>query len=114
MLDMGVLLNRLDHLEAKVEQHEVKINSQQIEIDQLKKKNSDLEERNNQLVLAGAKEDGVASRSSLTPRTCLQLKTTYPTSSSGKYFIDPDGQNGGDPPIEVYCDMATRNSFFKI
>ena len=30
MIDVDILLNRLDQLEAKVEQHEVKINSQQI------------------------------------------------------------------------------------
>jgi len=52
MIDMSALLNRIDKLEAKNDQHEVqiaeletkvaehelKINSQQIEIDQLKQK----------------------------------------------------------------------------
>ena len=106
---MGVLLNRLDQLEAKVEQHEVKINSQQIEINQLKKKNSDLEEKNHQLILAGAnKEEDVISRDFLA-RSCFELKTTNPTAQSGVYLIDPDGQIGGDPSIQVYCDMTTRN-----
>ena len=106
---MGVLLNRLDRLEAKVEQHEVKISSQQIEINQLKKKNSDLEEKNNQLILAGAKEDDVTSRDFL-PRSCFELKATNPSAQSGVYAIDPDGQIGGDPSIHVYCDMTTRNN----
>jgi len=108
---VGVLLNRLDQLEAKVEQHEGKINSQQKEIDQLKKKNSDLEEKNDQLILASAKEDDVSSRaSSSLARSCFEHKVANPTAPSAEYPIDPDGQNGGDPPIQVYCDMKTGNS----
>ena len=112
MLDIDVLLNRLDQLEAKNDQHEaklaeheLKINSQQVEIDQLKKKNSDLEEKNHQLILAGAEE--VARRDFL-PRSCFELKSINPSAQSGIYSIDPDGQVGGDPSIQVYCDMATR------
>ena len=123
MVDIDVLLNRLDLLEAKNEQqeikvagleakvaeHELKINSQQIEIDQLKKKNTDLEEKNHQLVVASAGEDGVTSHNIL-PRSCFELKATNPSAQSGVYSIDPDGQIGGDPSIQVYCDMTTRNS----
>jgi len=135
VLDIDVLLNRLDQLEAKneqhevkvagleakaaeqevkvvglevkVEEHELKINSQQEEIDQLNKKNNDLEEKNHQLILASAKEDDVASRDFL-PRSCFELKATNPNAQSGVYSIDPDGQIGGDPSIQVYCDMTTR------
>ena len=134
MLDIDVLLNRLDQLEAKNEQyevkiaelvatvaqheakveehdaivaeHELKINSQQIEIDQLKHKNSDLEEKNQQFILA--KEGDVASRE-LMPRSCFEIKATNPTAQSRVYFIDPDGQIGADEPILVYCNMTTRN-----
>ena len=138
MFDIDVLLNRLDQLEAKVaeqdakaaeqavkvegleakvaeheamvslvNQHEVKINSQQEEIDQLKKKNLELiEEKKNQLVQAG---DDVISRDFL-PRSCFEIKSTNPSAQSGVYSIDPDGQIGADPSIQVYCDMATRNS----
>jgi len=120
MLDIDVLLNRLDQLEAKNEkheaklaEHELKINSQQVEIDQLKKKNVDLEEKNHQLTLVGAKEGDVTSRDFL-PRSCFELKATNPSAQSGVYSIDPDGQIGGDPSIQVYCDMATRNSYFII
>ena len=124
MFDIDVLLNRLDQLEAKNEQnevkvaglevkvaeHELKINSQQIEIDQLKIKNSDLEEKNHQLnQLSGTKEDDVTSREIL-PRSCFELKATFPSAPSGFYSIDPDGQIGVDQPIQVYCDMATRNN----
>jgi len=127
MIDMSILLSRLDQLEAKVfkvdqleakvaklDQHELKINSLQVEIDQLKEKNSKLEEQN-QLVLAAAAaekpfiSDDVASRDFL-PRSCYELKETNPSAQSGNYSIDPDGQIGGDSPILVYCDMATGNT----
>ena len=143
MLDVSVLLSRLDQLEVKSEKqevnvseleakvaeleakvaeqdakvaehevtvvmHEVKINSQQVEIDQLKKKNSNLEAKNHQLILAGAfNEDDVTSRDFL-PRSCFELKATNPSAQSGVYSIDPDGQIGADPSIQVYCDMTTR------
>ena len=134
MFDIDVLLNRLDQLESKneqqgikvagleakaaeqevkvaglevkVEEHQIKINSQQEEIDQLKKKNSDLEETNHKLILA--KEGDVISRDFL-PRSCFEIKATNPNAQSGVYSIDPDGQIGADQPIQVYCDMTTRN-----
>ena len=106
MLDIGVLLNRLDKHDAQLAEHEAKINRQQIEIDQLKKKNLELEEKNNQLIQAGAKEDDVRE---FLPRSCFELKATNPSAQSGVYFIDPDGQIGADQPIQVYCDMTTRN-----
>jgi len=130
MFNISDLLNRLDHLETKNEQHEVKvacleakveefatkvvehelkIKSQQLEIDQLKKNNSDLEEKTHQLILSGAKEDDVISFDFLL-RSCFELKATHPNAQSGVYSIDPDGQIGGDPSIQVYCDMATRNT----
>jgi len=113
---MSILLSRLDQLETKVvklDEHELKIKSLQIEVDQLKKKNSQLEEKN-QMILAGGTEkpsinDDAASRDFL-PRSCYEVKATNPSAQSGNYSIDPDGQIGGDSPIEVYCDMTTRNS----
>jgi len=95
MIDVSVLLNRLDQLEAKVEQHDVivaehelKINSQQMEINQLKKKNSELEEKNHQLILARAIEkDDVANRDFL-PRSCFEIKATNPIAQSRVYSID--------------------------
>jgi len=110
MIDIGILLSRLD-------QHESRINSLEIEVDLLKKKNSDLEEKNKQLILAGADEklsiinDDVTNRDFL-PRSCFEIKATNPSAQSGEYSIDPDGQIGGDSPVQVYCDMATRNSYY--
>jgi len=127
---MSILLSRLEQLEAKVvkvdqleakvakvDQHELKINTLQIEIDQLKKKNLQLEEQN-QLVLSGAVEkhsinNDVTSRDFL-PRSCYEIKATNPSAQSGEYSIDPDGQIGGDSPIQVYCDMTTRNILLNI
>lgn len=41
------------------------------------------------------------------PRTCLEAHLIDPSISSGKYWIDPDGQGVGDAPIYVYCDMTS-------
>ena len=115
MIDFGILLSRFDQLEAKVakvDQHESRISSLEIQVDQLMKKNSDLEEKNKQLILAAAVEklsvtDDVTRRD-FVPRSCFEVKAVNPNAQSGEYFIDPDGQVGGDPSIQVYCDMATR------
>jgi len=113
MIDVGVLLNRLDQLETNqealvslVNQHELKINSQQVEIDQLKKTNLELEKETNNRELIKTSDD-VAIRDFL-PRSCYEIKATNPSAQSGEYSIDPDGQIGSDQPIQVYCDMTTR------
>jgi len=128
MFDIGVLLNRLDQLEAivlqhdakveeheamvslvnqhelKINSHEIKINSQQEEINQLKRK-LELEKKSNQLIQASY---DVTNRDFL-PRSCFEIKATNPNAQSGVYSIDPDGQIGADQPINVYCNMTTRN-----
>ena len=40
-------------------------------------------------------------------RTCEDIRAADPTTESGYYFIDPDGQVSGNDPIYVFCDMAT-------
>ncbi|XP_068725496.1 contactin-associated protein-like 2 [Montipora capricornis] len=40
--------------------------------------------------------------------SCTALKTLDPTSNSGVYVIDPDGE-GGLPPFDVTCDMTDKN-----
>ncbi|MBM4355529.1 MAG: hypothetical protein FJ109_17360, partial [Deltaproteobacteria bacterium] len=40
------------------------------------------------------------------PLDCNALHKKLPALPSGTYTIDPDG-NGGNAPIEVYCDMTT-------
>ncbi|XP_057379958.1 uncharacterized protein LOC130702306 [Daphnia carinata] len=38
-------------------------------------------------------------------RTCHEIHVANPSHLSGMYWIDPDGQGIGDPPIHVHCDM---------
>lgn len=88
---------KTEALVSLLNQHELKINEQQIEIDQLKKKN---------LLI----DDGTSSCDVL-PRSCFEIKATNPGAQSGVYSLDPDGQIGGDQPIQAYCDMETRNAY---
>ena len=44
------------------------------------------------------------------PRSCFEVKAKNPSAESGVYSIDPDGQISGSQPIQVYCDMTTRNN----
>jgi len=126
---MSILLSRLEQLEAKVvkvdqleakvakvDQHELKINTLQIEIDQLKKKNLQLEEQNQKVLAAAAEKPSINDDKNrdFLPRSCYEIKATNPTAQSGEYSIDPDGQIGGDSPIQVYCDMTTRNILLNI
>ena len=41
-------------------------------------------------------------------RTCDEILRSDPTSPSGNYPIDPDG-NGEEEPFEVFCDMSAGN-----
>ena len=41
------------------------------------------------------------------PRSCSELKSRRPGSSSGNYIIDPDGK-GGVTPFSVNCDMNDK------
>ena len=107
IIDIGILLSRLD-------KHESRINSLEMEVDQLKKKNLELEEKNSKLILATADEklsvNDDVTRREFVPRSCFEVKAANPNAQSGEYFIDPDGQIGGDEPFKVYCDMATSNT----
>ncbi len=46
-------------------------------------------------------------RVSEVPRSCLEAVTSDPEMESGTYFIDPDGSDVGDGPIEVFCNVTT-------
>ena len=46
------------------------------------------------------------------PRSCEDVLSLEPTSTSGFYYIDPDGAGSGDAPIYVYCDVVTSKSTF--
>jgi hypothetical protein len=40
-------------------------------------------------------------------KSCKEILTTFPNSSSGVYTIDPDGSTGTLPSTSCYCDMTT-------
>src|SRR5690606_16502829 len=39
--------------------------------------------------------------------SCFAIKIKNPSAMDGFYDIDPDGSDGEEPPLEVYCDMTT-------
>lgn len=43
----------------------------------------------------------------VTYRSCQDILRANPSSTSGKYTIDPDGVSNGYPSIDVFCDMTT-------
>ena len=42
-------------------------------------------------------------------RSCQETRSADPSLQSGNYYIDPDGINVGDAPINVFCNMSTGN-----
>jgi hypothetical protein len=40
-------------------------------------------------------------------KSCKEILTTFPNSTSGVYTIDPDGSTGTLPSTSCYCDMTT-------
>lgn len=40
-------------------------------------------------------------------QSCQAIKTAVPISTSGIYFLDPDGVAGAIAPFQAYCDMTT-------
>lgn len=41
-------------------------------------------------------------------KSCNDIYRNGGETTSGKYFIDPDGRNGPTQPYQVYCDMVTN------
>jgi hypothetical protein len=40
-------------------------------------------------------------------KSCLDILKANPGAATGKYTIDPDGENNGEPAIDTFCDMTT-------
>lgn len=102
---------RLEALELKIEEQETKM----IRLEALELKVQQQET----LLIALQKQCPTANGASKTvlidsqlagrsafPRTCREVRTANLSLSSGMYWIDPDGQDVGDDPIYVYCDMT--------
>jgi len=141
MFDVGVLLNRLDELEAKVHhyeakvdhceaklaehedmvslvnQHDLKIKSHEMKINSQQEEIDQLKKKNLELEEKNNQivqsDDDLTNRDFL-PRSCFEIKATNPNAQSGVYSIDPDGQIGADQPINVYCDMTTGNIYIHL
>lgn len=47
--------------------------------------------------------------SSVSARTCSDLRSQNPGSESGWYWIDPDGPGFGDHPIYAHCNMTSAS-----
>jgi hypothetical protein len=59
--------------------------------------------------------DDIQDETSQQHRSCFELKIADPWLTSGMHWIDPDGENSGDPPIHVHCDMETgKNEIFHL
>jgi hypothetical protein len=41
------------------------------------------------------------------PRSCYEVRMADPSLPTDVYWIDPDGQDIGEDPIQVNCDMST-------
>jgi hypothetical protein len=92
-------------LEAKVAQLESKLTLLEAKVEQ----QSLVNEQENQTYSEddGEKSDNNGDETSQQHRSCFELKTANPWLTSGMHWIDPDGENSGDPPIHVHCDMDT-------
>ena len=69
-----------------------------------------LEETVSILEAKTALQEGILSKLNLTPKTCEEIRASDPSKQSGMYWVDPDGQGSGDPPIYVYCNMITGST----
>ena len=96
----------IQKLKWKVVKQENENKIQRTEIRELKKS---LEVLNNRILqLENSKFNGkVVEVKAAVLRTCEEIRRSEPTSPSGKYLIDPNGNMFGDPPITVYCNMTT-------
>ena len=94
-----VLADRLEELEEKETRLEEKELQQELLIEELKKEK-----------LISSVQEQLDGKSTTFPRTCRELRALDPSVPSGMNWIDPDGQEVGDAPIYVYCDM-TKGKF---
>ncbi len=98
-------------LEAKVAQLESKLNLLEAKVEQ----QSLVNEQENQTYSEDDGEKGgnddIQDETSQQHRSCFELKTANPWLTSGMHWIDPDGENSGDPPIHVHCDMENGRNY---
>ena len=56
--------------------------------------------------IVSLQRDPDGSSASMAATTCSTLRTSYPAMASGVYWIDPDGENSGNAPVQTYCEMS--------
>lgn len=106
MAKLEALADQVGRHETKIQQLEAKIVHQDDQI--AKMTSSSAANTNNKGVeplpiISNGKDVGKL----FMPRTCHEARNTDPTLVSGLHWIDPDGTNVGDSPIQVYCDMTS-------
>jgi len=69
---------------------------------QIEKLSRQVQNLNNALLLSAGSTTNT-KRDSI-PRSCYEALLANPTLQAGNIFIDPDGNDIGEPPIQVYCD----------
>ncbi|XP_057373185.1 uncharacterized protein LOC130694057 isoform X2 [Daphnia carinata] len=97
-----------EHLDAKIIDLETKVGQLEAKIEKQDSLLAVLEKGHEPL------KDNVAinrpRRQIATRRTCQEIMDTNTSYPSGMYWIDPDGQGIGDPPIRVHCDMQVAEA----
>ena len=66
------------------------------------------------LLKGEGRSGGVDGKLYSMPRTCQEMQSADPSLQSGNYYVDPDGTNIGDAPINVYCNMSTGRIQLKV
>lgn len=78
---------------------------------QIERLSREVQHLNSALLLTTSSNSNAADtkRDSI-PRSCYEALLANPTLQAGNIFIDPDGNDIGEPPIQVYCDAkGTHN-----
>lgn len=93
--EMIRLTEKLIHLETRIQKQETLLFT-------LTKQRAPTGKKDGENSLTGNQR-----QNTLLPKSCHELKELGLELPSGNYWIDPDGQDAGDDPIYVYCDMTT-------
>ena len=70
---------------------------------QIERLGREVQHLNNALLLSAGSITTNMKRDAI-PRSCYEARLANPTLQAGNIFIDPDGNDIGEPPIQVYCD----------
>ena len=94
-VQFGRLKDEVEQLESKIHQQDLLLASYASLLSQV---HHQLDKSN---LLNKAGPNGVM------PRSCHEIRMADPSLPNDVYWIDPDGQDIGEDPIQVNCDMST-------